>query len=72
MNPAAAVRPITITSHVLDTAIGRPAAGIKVTLEAAVSTDKWREVCNLLLIGVFSLLLLLLLLLFYFSTRCFF
>ncbi len=52
MNPAAAVRPITITSHVLDTAIGRPATGIKVTLEAAVSTDKWKEVCKMLLVSL--------------------
>ena len=33
-----------ITTHVLDTALGRPAAGVKVTLERAASADAAAEV----------------------------
>ncbi|PYS76042.1 MAG: hypothetical protein DMF66_16900, partial [Acidobacteria bacterium] len=33
-----------ITTHVLDTAAGRPAAGVPVTLEARDDAGVWREV----------------------------
>ncbi len=33
-----------ITTHVLDTSIGRPAAGIKVSLEALSAGDGWTQV----------------------------
>lgn len=33
-----------ITTHVLDTSAGRPAAGIQVTLEARDEENAWREV----------------------------
>ena len=33
-----------ITTHVLDTSIGRPAAGIKVSLEALAAGDGWKQV----------------------------
>jgi 5-hydroxyisourate hydrolase len=33
-----------ITTHVLDTAAGRPAAGVPVTLEARDDAGAWREV----------------------------
>jgi len=33
-----------ITTHVLDTTRGRPAAGISVTLDFQVSTEEWEEV----------------------------
>lgn len=33
-----------ITTHVLDTSIGRPAAGIKVSLEALSAGDGWKQV----------------------------
>jgi 5-hydroxyisourate hydrolase len=33
-----------ITSHVLDTASGRPAIGLLVVVEAADGPDRWREV----------------------------
>jgi len=33
-----------ITTHVLDTAAGRPAAGVPVTLEAREGEGDWREV----------------------------
>lgn len=35
-----------ITTHVLDTARGRPAAGIAVTLELFSNTDGWRVVAT--------------------------
>jgi 5-hydroxyisourate hydrolase len=33
-----------ITTHVLDTSIGRPAAGMKVSLEALSAGDGWKQV----------------------------
>lgn len=33
-----------ITTHVLDTSLGKPAAGIKVSLEALSAGDGWRQV----------------------------
>jgi 5-hydroxyisourate hydrolase len=33
-----------ITTHVLDTSIGRPAAGIKVSLEALSAGDGWKQI----------------------------
>ena len=33
-----------ITTHVLDTSIGRPAAGIKVSLEALAAGDGWKQI----------------------------
>jgi 5-hydroxyisourate hydrolase len=33
-----------ITTHVLDTSLGRPAAGVPVTLEARESMDGWKQV----------------------------
>ena len=33
-----------ITTHVLDTSIGRPAAGIKVSLEVLAAGDGWKQV----------------------------
>jgi 5-hydroxyisourate hydrolase len=32
-----------ITTHVLDTALGRPAAGVAVSLEIEVSDGQWKE-----------------------------
>jgi 5-hydroxyisourate hydrolase len=34
----------SITTHVLDTSLGRPASGIPVTLESLHPTDGWRQV----------------------------
>lgn len=33
-----------LTSHVLDTAVGRPASGIRVTLSKQESNGQWREI----------------------------
>ena len=33
-----------ITTHVLDTSIGRPAAGIKVSLEVLAAGDGWKQI----------------------------
>jgi 5-hydroxyisourate hydrolase len=32
-----------ITTHILDTSLGRPAAGVPVTLHAKTSTGEWKE-----------------------------
>jgi 5-hydroxyisourate hydrolase len=37
---------ITISTHVLDTALGKPAAGLVVTLEVARDADRWAEVAR--------------------------
>jgi len=42
----AAARPITITSHVLDTSEGRPAAGVSVRLEQHISGETFKELGN--------------------------
>jgi 5-hydroxyisourate hydrolase len=35
---------MTISTHVLDTSIGRPAAGVNVRLEVQQADDGWREI----------------------------
>ncbi|QVQ51814.1 hydroxyisourate hydrolase [Spiractinospora alimapuensis] len=35
-----------VTTHVLDTALGRPAAGVPVTLEARAADDTWTLVAH--------------------------
>ncbi|WP_263164524.1 hydroxyisourate hydrolase [Streptomyces sp. SCSIO ZS0520] len=42
--PAAPLTPTTVSTHVLDTAAGRPAEGIPVALSAQAADGSWRAV----------------------------
>jgi 5-hydroxyisourate hydrolase len=44
MSPTNAVTTHAVTSHVLDTSLGRPAAGVKIVLERSKGETEWQEI----------------------------